>query len=806
MANPLRQGIPLAGRSGRRRLTALALASLFASACADDAAPEQAVVYHLPNPEAADDTEVEARFTAGQVATDWQADGEWMVSPPLVISDGLTQIGALIELADAAPTDAGGEAALPTLHIESQLLKNGRVTSPWRKVPMTFDEGHLRVAAVAFSARGDAAQLRVRADQLDFLRKLQWTGAAPDDAAPSAGLGVQGSPLTGALQGLGIVERATWGARKTKCTTLDSKRTRMAIHHTETYADKPAVRVRAIQAYHMDGRGWCDIGYHFLIGADGSIYEGRPYALLGAHTGGQNSGNVGISFVGCFHDKGCAAMPPTNPPEAMLKAAARLMGTLHALEGIVLDADHVKGHRDHKGASTDCPGAYLYAKLGLLIGMSHTMALGDMPSSDAADAGSADAGSADAGSADASNPDASDPGPDTTPVEPTPVACKDLACGDCSPAAGCAWCASKGVCQDSAGTCAWAGYVGLTSCWATLWPCAVGTCWNPKTPLAACGAVEIDEDFSSGKYNVHRYWTTLPAGAPVQIQLQRKTGSWQPALIVTDQAGTLIAGGDVAKLHPLVHVEAAISGRSGGVSEVTLSALVETQVLVLATSWAALDGGFLGKIPQTATYHLRLAQQCAATTPTPVPTAAQGLAAIHDGLSREGMEIPRAGLANTTLQSVFGLGTEPYGNVTSFAGLQWVEGAISEFGGPKDTGVSATETGAISGEVLRKLNDPLNPTAQTLAANPSDYYYIAMRFNYQPAGKAWWKSARIVVANPQTGKAIVVRPVDWGPNYTTKRVGDLSPQALVDLGLTTDDDALFAFAKPGSALGVVPAP
>ena len=150
---------------------------------------------------------------------------------------------------------------------------------------------------------------------------------------------------------------------------------------------------------------------------------------------------------------------------------------------------------------------------------------------------------------------------------------------------------------------------------------------------------------------------------------------------------------------------------------------------------------------------------------------------------------------------VFGLTTEPYGKPVTSSGWAFVQGTISEFGGPQDTGVTATETGAISGEVLRKLNDPLKPSAAVLAAKPEAYYYLAMRFNYQPAGKSWWQQARVLIVNPKTGAAVVVRPVDWGPAVATQRIGDLSPQSRVDLGLQTDDLAWFAFAKPGTPLG-----
>ena len=44
-----------------------------------------------------------------------------------------------------------------------------------------------------------------------------------------------------------------------------------------------------IQDWHINGNGWCDIGYSFLVGGDGNIYEGRGWDEIGAHTGGFNS-------------------------------------------------------------------------------------------------------------------------------------------------------------------------------------------------------------------------------------------------------------------------------------------------------------------------------------------------------------------------------------------------------------------------------------------------------------------------------------------------------------------------------------
>ena len=41
-------------------------------------------------------------------------------------------------------------------------------------------------------------------------------------------------------------------------------------------------------------KGWSDIGYSFLIGGDGRVYEGRGWGRVGAHTYGYNSRAYGI--------------------------------------------------------------------------------------------------------------------------------------------------------------------------------------------------------------------------------------------------------------------------------------------------------------------------------------------------------------------------------------------------------------------------------------------------------------------------------------------------------------------------------
>src|SRR5688500_12191716 len=72
-----------------------------------------------------------------------------------------------------------------------------------------------------------------------------------------------------------ICIRSCWGARAASCSSMSSL-SRAIIHHTAGTGDYSTVhdpaKVRAIQNYHMDSRGFCDIAYHFLCNAGGYIY------------------------------------------------------------------------------------------------------------------------------------------------------------------------------------------------------------------------------------------------------------------------------------------------------------------------------------------------------------------------------------------------------------------------------------------------------------------------------------------------------------------------------------------------------
>lgn len=156
--------------------------------------------------------------------------------------------------------------------------------------------------------------------------------------------------------------RSAWKAARAKCSSRDATKNRIAIHHTVSPNNdtmSPEARLRGIQSFHQNTRGWCDVGYHILISQDGRAWEGRPADTLGAHVGSQNRGALGISFIGTF-----TSVTPNNK---MLCTGAKLIDWAVKQFGISRNRTSIMGHRQFPGNSTACPGDKLYALIGSMI-------------------------------------------------------------------------------------------------------------------------------------------------------------------------------------------------------------------------------------------------------------------------------------------------------------------------------------------------------------------------------------------------------------------------------------------------------
>jgi len=87
------------------------------------------------------------------------------------------------------------------------------------------------------------------------------------------------------------------------------------VHCTATPAGRET-SVDEIRRWHLQ-RGFSDIGYHFVIGLDGCIEDGRPIEKIGAHCKGKNRHSIGICYVGGM-DKEMKNWVDTRTPEQCL--------------------------------------------------------------------------------------------------------------------------------------------------------------------------------------------------------------------------------------------------------------------------------------------------------------------------------------------------------------------------------------------------------------------------------------------------------------------------------------------------------
>ncbi|MFS0700175.1 SpaA isopeptide-forming pilin-related protein, partial [Cellulomonas sp. 179-A 4D5 NHS] len=185
----------------------------------------------------------------------------------------------------------------------------------------------------------------------------------------------------------GVVSRAEWGAPATTPCAPDSAQRLVGavVHHsasTNAYASQAEARaaIRGFYAYHTESRGWCDIGYNFLVDKWGTVYEGRAGsmtgAVIGVHAGGFNTGTMGVSMIGDYSS--------VTPSAATLEGVSSIIAwrlaaygadpqgsmSYHTLGGenskipanTTISLPVVFAHRDV--ASTACPGQQGYAAMG----------------------------------------------------------------------------------------------------------------------------------------------------------------------------------------------------------------------------------------------------------------------------------------------------------------------------------------------------------------------------------------------------------------------------------------------------------
>lgn len=151
-----------------------------------------------------------------------------------------------------------------------------------------------------------------------------------------------------------ILPKFVWGGRPAKRTPVVHVPSQgVAIHWVGPalgyYSEASAkYKVQAIQAYHMDSKGWSDIAYNFFVDRYGNVYEGRGWNVANGAQGGyyNNREYYAICYLGGIGEQ--------FTEEA--KAAINMLILMGWSKGA---GRKVVGHKDLK--ATSCPGPDIYS-------------------------------------------------------------------------------------------------------------------------------------------------------------------------------------------------------------------------------------------------------------------------------------------------------------------------------------------------------------------------------------------------------------------------------------------------------------
>ena len=105
------------------------------------------------------------------------------------------------------------------------------------------------------------------------------------------------------------------------------------------------VLVSEIKRWHVEERGWSDIGYHFVIELDGSVRIGRPIEIKGAHSKDNNHDSIGVCYIGGVD---LDMNPKDTRTECQKESLVNLLTDLKDTYG-----GEIYGHRDF--SEKDCP-------------------------------------------------------------------------------------------------------------------------------------------------------------------------------------------------------------------------------------------------------------------------------------------------------------------------------------------------------------------------------------------------------------------------------------------------------------------
>ena len=121
--------------------------------------------------------------------------------------------------------------------------------------------------------------------------------------------------------------------------------TQIIIHCSATPEGKDFT-VSDIDRWHRQ-RGFKMVGYHYVIRLDGTIEQGRPLEMIGAHCTGHNAHSIGICYIGGLDRSG-------NPKDTRTQVQKDVLWSLvKSLQKRFPDAT-VHGHMEFANKACPC--------------------------------------------------------------------------------------------------------------------------------------------------------------------------------------------------------------------------------------------------------------------------------------------------------------------------------------------------------------------------------------------------------------------------------------------------------------------
>ena len=121
---------------------------------------------------------------------------------------------------------------------------------------------------------------------------------------------------------------------------------KIVLHCSDT-REGQEISAATIRGWHVNERGWSDIGYHYVVGINGELEAGRPNRKQGAHASGHNKNSIGVCYVG-GKDKDFVHIKDTRTSEQK-ETLVKLLGYLHLMYPEAV----LQGHNELSGKA--CP-------------------------------------------------------------------------------------------------------------------------------------------------------------------------------------------------------------------------------------------------------------------------------------------------------------------------------------------------------------------------------------------------------------------------------------------------------------------